>query len=96
MESSPAHCIIEHLQFSAYAQAGEIDVLPQRIPYLGIWYGNINGLQKQEMSRMFSYKLQNETWYINCFLMTWIPEADMPILSGADVTVTPAPESVSP
>ena len=48
------------------------------------------------MSRMFSYKLQNETWYINCFLMTWIPEADMPILSGADVTVTPAPESVSP
>ena len=52
--------------------------------------------QTEEMSRMFSYKLQNETWYINCFLMTWIPEADMPILSGADVTVTPAPESVSP
>ena len=47
--------------------------------------------QKEEQTRMFSYKLQNNTWYINCFLMTWIPGNEVPILSEVDVSMTPPP-----
>ncbi len=30
--------------------------------------------QTEEETRSFSYKLQSKDWYINCFLMPWIPE----------------------
>ena len=49
--------------------------------------------QTEEMTRMFSYRLQNDTWYINCFLMTWIPESGLPVLSNGEVAVTPPPSA---
>ena len=48
--------------------------------------------QTEEMTRMFSYRLQNETWYINCFLMTWIPEGGVDTLSESEVQPTPPPQ----
>ncbi len=39
---------------------------------------NLSAIPKEEQTeqetRSFSYKLQSKDWYINCFLMPWIPE----------------------
>ena len=49
--------------------------------------GNLTAVPKEERTQeetsWFNYKMQEKNWYVNCFLMPWIPE------SMADSTNTP-------
>jgi len=65
--------------------------------YAEDWTRNLSAIPKEERTQeensYFNYKMQVDTWYVNCFLMPWIP--------GEEVTetveeiqlpeVTPAP-----
>ena len=41
------------------------------------WTKNLSAVPKeertQEESSYFNYKLQDDSWYVNCFLMPWVP-----------------------
>lgn len=48
----------------------------------------------REESPIFNYRLQSEEWYINCFLMPWIPEEYMPATPTPMPTATPTPSPI--
>ena len=53
----------------------------------------------REETKAFTYKLQDKTWYINCFLMPWNPnEYDFaePIEESVDLDALPAVETPEP
>ena len=47
----------------------------------------------REEDRTFSYRLQDKNWYINCFLMPWVPEE---YGYGPEWTAPPAAETPAP
>lgn len=46
--------------------------------YAKDWTKNLSAVPKEERTQKetnhFNYKMQVDTWYVNCFLMPWIPE----------------------
>lgn len=58
--------------------------------------GNLSAVPKeertQEETRSFSYKMQEKDWYVNTFLMPWIPSDTMNSWPASDVPmITPPP-----
>jgi len=45
--------------------------------YAEDWTKNLSAVPKAERTReensYFNYKMQSDKWYVNCFLMPWIP-----------------------
>ena len=46
--------------------------------YAEDWTRNLSAVPKEERTQeetsYFNYKMQMDTWYVNCFLMPWIPD----------------------
>ncbi len=56
---------------------------------------NLSAIPEEDRTRKedntFNYKLQMDTWYVNCFLMPWIPEDYLPATPTPAPTPTPTP-----
>lgn len=66
--------------------------------YAEDWTRNLSTIPKEERTQeetsYFNYKMQADTWYVNCFLMPWIPEDGGSEMVFEEIEVlepTPAP-----
>ncbi|MBQ2701129.1 MAG: CHAP domain-containing protein [Clostridia bacterium] len=61
--------------------------------YAKDWTKNLSAIPKEERTReensYFNYKMQSDKWYVNCFLMPWIPEDEVGEILVLETTPAP-------